>query len=147
LRRGFGGVGECSTVDAYQGLEAERCIVSLMEDLPLLRDPRRTNVMLTRAREMLVLVGDLDYWASQKGNVALAKMAELAADAGLVRRYRGVTMSNGKLLSIVLSRLMGLRARLALKTRTITNARCACCLSKQVVEVTVPLVGFRGSES
>jgi AAA domain len=78
---------ELSTVDGYQGREADRVFVSLMGDMPLIRDPRRTNVLLSRAREMLILVGDFHYWVQQKNNLPLARVALLARQHNVVTNY------------------------------------------------------------
>ena len=63
------------TVDAFQGREADIVIVSLVRDSaraswdrPLrnvghLADPSRVNVMLSRARDLLVVVGSFDHFA------------------------------------------------------------------------------------
>jgi hypothetical protein len=63
------------TVDAFQGREADLVVVSLVRDKvrspwtrPLsnighLADPSRVNVMLSRARDLLVLIGSFDHFA------------------------------------------------------------------------------------
>jgi serine/threonine protein kinase len=63
------------TVDAFQGREADLVVVSLVRDnvraswdQPLrnighLADPSRVNVMLIRARDLLVLIGSFDHFA------------------------------------------------------------------------------------
>jgi AAA domain len=59
----------CGTVDSSQGTEADLVIVSLVRNNPqtgvpalgFLRDPRRMNVLLSRAREQLVVVGSLEF--------------------------------------------------------------------------------------
>jgi hypothetical protein len=54
---------EVNTVDAYQGREMDIIIYSLVRSNPrgnigFLRDPRRINVALSRAKELLIIVGD-----------------------------------------------------------------------------------------
>jgi hypothetical protein len=57
------------TVDSSQGSEADLVIVSLVRNNPrtgvpalgFLRDPRRMNVLLSRARQQLVIVGSLEF--------------------------------------------------------------------------------------
>jgi len=57
------------TVDSFQGSEADLVIVSLVRNNPraggaalgFLRDRRRINVALSRAKWQLVLVGSLDF--------------------------------------------------------------------------------------
>jgi hypothetical protein len=59
----------CGTVDSAQGSEADLVIVSLVRNnhrtgtpaLGFLRDRRRMNVLLSRARQQLVLVGSLEF--------------------------------------------------------------------------------------
>jgi hypothetical protein len=63
------------TVDSFQGREADVVVVSLVRDTmrapadrPLknighLADPNRVNVMLSRARDLLVIVGSFDHFA------------------------------------------------------------------------------------
>jgi hypothetical protein len=57
---------ECNTVDAFQGREADICIYSVTRcnnaaDVGFLRDSRRLNVALSRARVGLVIVGDAGF--------------------------------------------------------------------------------------
>ena len=68
--RGFTHDGRiCGTVDSAQGSEADLVIVSLVRNnhrtgtpaLGFLRDRRRMNVLLSRARQQLVLVGSLEF--------------------------------------------------------------------------------------
>jgi superfamily I DNA and/or RNA helicase len=66
VRSGLGYVG---TVDSFQGSEADVVIVSLVRNNPrvglpalgFLREKRRMNVLLSRAREKLILVGSLAF--------------------------------------------------------------------------------------
>jgi hypothetical protein len=66
VRSGGGFVG---TVDSFQGSEADLVIVSLVRNNPrtgggalgFLRDRRRINVALSRAKQQLVLVGSLQF--------------------------------------------------------------------------------------
>jgi hypothetical protein len=59
----------CGTVDSSQGSEADLVIVSLVRNnartgvpaLGFLRDSRRMNVLLSRARQQLVVVGSLEF--------------------------------------------------------------------------------------
>ena len=56
---------EVNTVDAYQGRERDIIIYSVVRSNPkgkigFLRDDRRLNVALSRARELLIIVGDED---------------------------------------------------------------------------------------
>jgi hypothetical protein len=59
----------CGTVDSAQGSEADLVIVSLVRNnhktgtpaLGFLRDRRRMNVLLSRARQQLVLIGSLEF--------------------------------------------------------------------------------------
>src|SRR5690606_8916083 len=52
-----------STIDSFQGQEKDTIIVSLVRsnedgDIGFLKDYRRMNVAMTRARELLVVIGD-----------------------------------------------------------------------------------------
>jgi hypothetical protein len=59
----------CGTVDSSQGSEADLVLVSLVRNnhrtgtpaLGFLRDRRRMNVLLSRARQQLVLIGSLEF--------------------------------------------------------------------------------------
>lgn len=63
------GLGFVNTVDSFQGAEADLVIVSLVRNNPkvgfgalgFLRDARRMNVLLSRAKAKLVLVTSLDF--------------------------------------------------------------------------------------
>ena len=70
--------GRVFTVDGFQGREADVVVVSLVRDqvgklgTPIsnvghVSSPSRANVMLSRARELLVVVGRWDIYASQAG--------------------------------------------------------------------------------
>jgi superfamily I DNA and/or RNA helicase len=88
--RGLAEVGpdiEVASVDGYQGRESDRVIVSLVntERLGFLQDPKRLNVMLSRARKQLVIVGSLRFFLKQKDAcAALATIAELAVKERVV---------------------------------------------------------------
>lgn len=67
----------CSTVDAFQGAEADLTIISLVRNnsdsyplsaLGILLDSRRMNVLLSRAKHQLVIVGSYEFikhWAKK----------------------------------------------------------------------------------
>jgi len=62
---------EIDTVDAFQGRETDIVIYSVVRsnsenDLGFISDHRRLNVALSRARELLIIVGDLDFVAQAK---------------------------------------------------------------------------------
>jgi superfamily I DNA and/or RNA helicase len=55
-----------NTVDAFQGSEADVCIYSVVRsndrgEIGFLREPPRLNVALSRARDLLIIVGDHDF--------------------------------------------------------------------------------------
>lgn len=63
----------CGTVDSFQGSEADVVVVSLVRNnsytkptqaLGFLTDPRRMNVLLSRAKHRMVLVGSFDFLRS-----------------------------------------------------------------------------------
>ena len=64
---------EIDTVDAFQGRETDIVIYSIVRSNPrgeigFLRDERRLNVSLSRARELLILIGDSECVVSKKEN-------------------------------------------------------------------------------
>lgn len=64
-----GGRWDCKTVDSFQGREADLVILSLVRTdgkVGFLKDVRRANVMLSRSRRRLFLVGDRGAWARCK---------------------------------------------------------------------------------
>ena len=84
------------TVDGFQGREAEVVVVSLVRDrvrpnaapyqnVGHVSDRARTNVLLSRAREVLVVVGRLDVYAHSAGPF-WAKVAERFRDKGRIVR-------------------------------------------------------------
>lgn len=63
---------ECNTVDAFQGREADLAIYSVTRcnkqgDIGFLRERRRLNVALSRARNGLVIVGDASFIRGARG--------------------------------------------------------------------------------
>jgi superfamily I DNA and/or RNA helicase len=72
---------ECNTVDAVQGREAKVVIFSVTRSNPrqeagFLKEFRRMNVALSRARELLVIVGDERFVAGSPGLEALQRVLE-----------------------------------------------------------------------
>ncbi len=68
-----GAAAPCHTVDSFQGNEADVVIISLVRNnnapniksaLGFLTDSRRTNVLLSRARSKLIIIGSLDFLES-----------------------------------------------------------------------------------
>lgn len=62
-QRQLGSAWKCSTIDSMQGQESERIIVSLtrsneQQELGFLKDYRRTNVAISRAKTLCVVIGD-----------------------------------------------------------------------------------------
>jgi senataxin len=77
---------EVMTVDGMQGKEKEIIIYSCVrnndEDIGFLKDKRRLNVALTRAREALYVVGNLKQFARQPKNEFWAKMVQYTQSNG-----------------------------------------------------------------
>lgn len=62
-----GGRWSIKTVDSFQGREADVVIITLTKTssgLGFLEDLRRVNVMLSRARKRLIIVGNRPWFAS-----------------------------------------------------------------------------------
>lgn len=76
----------CGTVDSSQGSEADLVIVSLVRNNPqtgvpalgFLRDPRRMNVLLSRAKQQLVIVGSIEFLAEASRHATDDSSDELA---------------------------------------------------------------------
>lgn len=82
----------CGTVDSFQGDEADVVVVSLVRNnhhstptkaLGFLQDDRRTNVLLSRAKWMMIVVGCLDFYRS------VVEFAQTQPDAnvGFLKRF------------------------------------------------------------
>lgn len=72
---------EVHTVDSFQGREADIIIYSITRSneqnkLGFLGDERRLNVALSRAKELLVLVGDHSFCRLAKGENLLRPVLE-----------------------------------------------------------------------
>lgn len=71
----------CSTVDAFQGSEAEICIYSVTRSnkegrLGFLRERPRLNVALSRGRSALIIVGDDAFCRSASGDNPFRKVLD-----------------------------------------------------------------------
>jgi hypothetical protein len=72
---------EWNTVDAFQGREADVAIYSITRSnregkLGFLKENRRLNVALSRGRQYLVLVGDIEFVREAKGENPFKKVVE-----------------------------------------------------------------------
>jgi superfamily I DNA and/or RNA helicase len=77
--RNNGGRWDVKTVDSFQGREADFVVVSLVRTdgiAGFLKDDRRNNVMLSRARRHLFVVGHHQAWARVKGSALWREFAE-----------------------------------------------------------------------
>ena len=84
---------EVRTVDGYQGREKEVIIVSLVRSnssasVGFLEESRRLNVAVTRARRMVVLVGDS---ATLATDPAIANLLEFCRSQGAVRELQNMS--------------------------------------------------------
>jgi len=89
------------TIDSFQGHEADAVVVSLVRDSmraswdqPLrnighLADPSRVNVMLSRARDLLVIIGSFDHFAGS-GVPTWEKVTKAVEQYGLRRSAKKV---------------------------------------------------------
>jgi hypothetical protein len=74
-----------NTVDAFQGSEADVCIYSVVRSndwggIGFLREPPRLNVALSRARDLLLIVGDHDFCATAASIQPMADVVRYIAD-------------------------------------------------------------------
>jgi hypothetical protein len=84
--------GYCGTVDSFQGSEADLVLVSLVRNnhhaapssaLGFLRDNRRMNVLLSRAKWRLVLIGSLDFY----GHIVATAATLPDQDVGFLKKF------------------------------------------------------------
>lgn len=106
------GLGLVGTVDSFQGSEADVVVVSLVRNNPrvglgavgFLRERRRLNVMLSRAKHKLVLVGSLSFLVEaargvnpgggEHGLAFLDRMVEAIHDLALEERCPGLPLTS-----------------------------------------------------
>lgn len=74
-----------NTVDAFQGSEADVCIYSVVRsndrgEIGFLREPPRLNVALSRARDLLIVVGDHDFCMTAASIEPMADVVRYIAD-------------------------------------------------------------------
>jgi hypothetical protein len=81
-------------VDALQGQEADVVVVSpaRTQGLGFLGDNRRLNVMLSRAAQALIVVGDLRAWLAAQGDSLLHAAAAFALHTGRAVAAPGVKL-------------------------------------------------------
>ncbi|SPO07334.1 related to ECM32 - DNA dependent ATPase/DNA helicase B [Cephalotrichum gorgonifer] len=83
-----------STIDNYQGEESDVVVISLTRsnsrgDIGFLSSPERLNVVLTRARQAVIMIGHMDtFLASKKGGGLWKKLFNLLKEGGYL--YDGV---------------------------------------------------------
>jgi hypothetical protein len=120
IRAGFAGVregmGYVGTVDSFQGSEADVVVVSLVRNnarvgvgaLGFLRERRRMNVMISRAKHKLVLVGSLSFLEEAVRGVnpdrgADHELAFITEMVGTIRRMGGEERRPGVPLASILA--------------------------------------------
>lgn len=116
------GLGYVGTTDSFQGSEADLVIVSLVRNNPragrsalgFLSDPRRMNVLLSRAKSRLVLVGSLLFLKEAVRGVnpdsEQHELTFLTSVLETIDSLRGQTASDGTPLATIM-RPEKLRAR------------------------------------
>lgn len=83
-----------STVDGIQGREKECIIISMVRsnskrEIGFLRDWRRMNVAVTRARRMLILIGNIECVTVDKHIRALVEWVEQHGHISSAEDFRG----------------------------------------------------------
>jgi len=82
----------CGTVDSFQGDEADVVVISLVRNnhhstptkaLGFLQDDRRTNVLLSRAKWMMIIVGSLEFY----GKVVEFAQVQPDKDVGFLSQF------------------------------------------------------------
>lgn len=82
----------CGTVDSFQGDEADVVVISLVRNnhhstptkaLGFLQDNRRTNVLLSRAKWMMIIVGCLDFYR----NVVEFSQTQSDVNVGFLKQF------------------------------------------------------------
>ncbi|KRB07025.1 AAA domain-containing protein [Lysobacter sp. Root690] len=95
------------TVDSFQGNEADAVVVSLVRNnshgsvkraLGFLSNPRRMNVLLSRARWRLIIVGSLAFMQSA---AAIAKSPQDAEEIAFLRKLLAVVTADGSTVRVV----------------------------------------------
>jgi superfamily I DNA and/or RNA helicase len=81
-----------STVDSFQGQETENVVLSLVRsneegEIGFLKDHRRMNVAMTRARERLYVIGDSATIGSDPFYRAFLEYVEKAGEYGTAWEY------------------------------------------------------------
>lgn len=85
---------DISTVDGIQGREKECIIISMVrsnskQEIGFLKDWRRMNVAVTRARRMLILIGNAECASSDKHMLSLIQWIEENGHITSAEEFRG----------------------------------------------------------
>jgi superfamily I DNA and/or RNA helicase len=115
FRPAVGDEDYCGTVDSFQGDQADLVLISMVRNnghasptkaLGFLRDDRRMNVLLSRAKWRMIIIGSLEFYR----NVVELSSAIPEAELGFMKRFLGVlqeAQSDGDAAIVPWARLSG----------------------------------------
>jgi superfamily I DNA and/or RNA helicase len=115
FRPAVGDEDYCGTVDSFQGDQADLVLISMVRNnghatpakaLGFLRDDRRVNVLLSRAKWRLIIIGSLEFYR----NIVELSSAIAEMELGFLKRFLtvlGEARSAGDATVVPWARLSG----------------------------------------